>query len=58
MIVARDRHRSSTPGSPSFAEELFAQMHYGFTSDLAARCLVLLAMVWGVVMVGSVARRP
>jgi iron(III) transport system permease protein len=46
----------STPGAPSFAEELFAQMHYGFTSDLAARCLVLLAMVWCVAAATKTAR--
>jgi iron(III) transport system permease protein len=35
----------STPGQPSYAEVLFAQMHYGVTNDLAARCLVMLALV-------------
>ena len=50
----------STPGAPSFAEELFAQMHYGFTSDLAARCLVLLGMVWvvGSLVAGGITSRP
>jgi ABC-type Fe3+ transport system permease subunit len=35
----------STPGSPSYAEVIFTQMHFGVTNDLAARCLVLLALV-------------
>jgi iron(III) transport system permease protein len=35
----------STPGQPSYAEMLFAQMHYGVTNDLAARCLVMIALV-------------
>jgi iron(III) transport system permease protein len=32
-----------TPGSVTFAHEVFAQMHFGVTSDLAALCLLLLA---------------
>jgi iron(III) transport system permease protein len=39
----------STPGAESYAEMVFAQMHYGVTADLAARCLLLL----GVVLVGA-----
>jgi ABC-type Fe3+ transport system permease subunit len=35
----------STPGMQGYAEELFAQMHYGVTNDLAARCLVMLGLV-------------
>jgi iron(III) transport system permease protein len=35
----------STPGMASYAEVLFAQMHYGVTNELAARCLVMLALV-------------
>ena len=35
----------STPGQPSYAEVLFAQMHYGVTNDLAARCLVMVGLV-------------
>src|SRR5579872_4048073 len=35
----------STPGMQGYAEELFAQMHYGVTNDLAARCLVMLGIV-------------
>jgi hypothetical protein len=35
----------STPGAPSFAEAVFAQMHYGVTAGLAAQCLLLLAPV-------------
>jgi ABC-type Fe3+ transport system permease subunit len=34
-----------TPGSQTFAHEVFAQMHYGVTNDLAALSLVLLAAV-------------
>jgi iron(III) transport system permease protein len=36
-----------TPGSRTFAHEVFDQMHYGVTNDLAALCLVLLAMIVG-----------
>jgi iron(III) transport system permease protein len=35
----------ATPGSQSFAHEVFTQMHYGVTNDLAALCLVLLAVI-------------
>jgi len=35
----------ATPGSQTFAHEVFTQMHYGVTNDLAALCLVLLTMV-------------
>ncbi len=34
-----------TPGPRIFAHEIFEQMHYGVTNDLAALCLVLLALV-------------
>jgi ABC-type spermidine/putrescine transport system permease subunit II len=34
-----------TPGSQTFAHEVFAQMHYGVSNDLAALCLVLLALI-------------
>ncbi len=51
----------ATPGMPSYATDIFTQMHYGVTNELAARCLVLLllAMVGGtgVVVLGSLARR-
>jgi iron(III) transport system permease protein len=33
------------PGSMTFAHEIFVQMHYGVTNDVAAHCLVLLAAV-------------
>lgn len=36
-----------TPGAQTFAHKIFEQMHYGVTNDLAALCLVLLAMVAG-----------
>jgi iron(III) transport system permease protein len=35
----------ATPGSRTFAQEVFDQMHYGVTNDLAALCLVLLLVV-------------
>jgi iron(III) transport system permease protein len=34
-----------TPGSRTFAHEVFDQMHFGVSNDLAALCLVLLAAV-------------
>jgi iron(III) transport system permease protein len=34
-----------TPGSQTFAHWVFNQMHYGVTNQLAAMCLVLLALV-------------
>lgn len=34
-----------TPGSYTFAREVFMQMHYGVGNDLAALCLLLLAAV-------------
>ncbi|MBV9126361.1 MAG: ABC transporter permease subunit [Planctomycetes bacterium] len=40
-----------TPGSQTFAQEIFDRMHYGVENDLAACCLVLLAAV---VVSGSV----
>jgi iron(III) transport system permease protein len=36
---------TETPGSTTFAHEIFNQMHYGVTNDVAAHCLVLLAAV-------------
>lgn len=35
----------STPGAQTFAELLYAQLHYGVTPDLAAECLLLIAAV-------------
>jgi iron(III) transport system permease protein len=47
-----------TPGSQTFAHEVFTQMHYGVSNDLAALCLVLLALVLiGGGLVGLLARR-
>jgi multiple sugar transport system permease protein len=37
----------STPGGQTYAEELFMQLHYGTSSTLAARSLLLLAVVAG-----------
>jgi iron(III) transport system permease protein len=36
---------AATPGSMTFAHEVFVQMHSGVTNDLAALCLVLLGIV-------------
>jgi iron(III) transport system permease protein len=36
---------AATPGAPTFALEIFYQMHYGLGSDLAALCILLLALV-------------
>jgi iron(III) transport system permease protein len=51
-----------TPGSQTFAHEVFTQMHYGVTNDLAAFCLILLvAVTLGgalVALAGLVVRRP
>jgi iron(III) transport system permease protein len=45
------------PGSRTFAHEVFDQMHFGVTNDLAALCLVLLAaVVLGGVLWEGVAR--
>ena len=47
-----------TPGSSTFAHEVFTQMHYGVTNDLAALNLVLLgAVVLGGVIVAVAVRR-
>jgi iron(III) transport system permease protein len=44
-----------TPGSQTFAHEVFTQMHYGVTNDLAAFCLLLLgAVTIGGVLVAAV----
>jgi iron(III) transport system permease protein len=40
---------AETPGSTTFAHEIFNQMHYGVTNDVAAHCLLLL----GAVVVGG-----
>jgi iron(III) transport system permease protein len=34
-----------TPGSQTFTHEIFIQMHYGVTNNLAALCLILLGLV-------------
>jgi iron(III) transport system permease protein len=34
-----------TPGSQTFAHEVFTEMHYGLTNNLAALCLILLLAV-------------
>ena len=36
---------AETPGSKSFAHELFNQMHYGVTSHLAALAVILLGLI-------------
>jgi len=35
----------ATPGMPGYATEIFTQMHYGVTNELAARCVLLLVLV-------------
>ncbi|HZV07121.1 MAG TPA: hypothetical protein VE999_18715 [Gemmataceae bacterium] len=35
----------ATPGMPSYATDIFTQMHYGVTNELAARCVLLLVLV-------------
>ena len=35
----------ATPGLPGYATEIFTQMHYGVTNELAARCVWLLILV-------------
>jgi ABC-type Fe3+ transport system permease subunit len=35
----------ATPGLPSYATDIFTQMHYGVTNELAARCVLLLLVV-------------
>src|SRR5262249_12215785 len=35
----------ATPGGQTFAHELFTQMHYGVANDVAALCLILLAVI-------------
>jgi iron(III) transport system permease protein len=37
----------ATPGSQTFGHEVFSQMHYGVSNDLAAMCLLLTAIVAG-----------
>jgi ABC-type spermidine/putrescine transport system permease subunit II len=36
---------AETPGSETFTHEVFIQMHNGVSNDLAALCLVLLAVI-------------
>lgn len=52
----------ATPGMPSYATEIFTQMHYGVTNELAARSLLLLlaASLGGVVLAirGERANKP
>ena len=46
-----------TPGSQTFTHEVFTQMHYGVTNDLAGLCLILLAGVTlGGILVAASAR--
>ena len=35
----------ATPGSQTFGHEVFTQMHYGVSNDLAAMCLLLLVVI-------------
>jgi ABC-type Fe3+ transport system permease subunit len=48
----------ATPGMPGYATEIFTQMHYGVTNELAARCvLLLIAVAVGGMGVASIGRR-
>lgn len=51
----------ATPGMPSYATDIFTQMHYGVTNELAARCVLLLLLVAagsiGVSLLGFLAAR-
>ncbi len=48
----------ATPGMPGYATEIFTQMHYGVTNELAARCLLLLTLAAaGGIGVARVGRR-
>ncbi|HEV3258777.1 MAG TPA: ABC transporter permease subunit [Gemmataceae bacterium] len=46
---------AETPGSETFAHFIFVQMHYGVANDVAAGCLLLLAVVvtGGLLVAGS-----
>lgn len=49
----------ATPGSHTFAHDVFIKMHYGITNDLAALCLLVLAAVMvGGTLVAIAFRRP
>jgi iron(III) transport system permease protein len=46
-----------TPGSQTFAHEVFTQMHFGVTEDLAALCLwLLIAVIVGAIAVAGLRR--
>ena len=47
----------STPGADTFAEVVWTQMHYGVGPELAARCLMLLGVVFAGAGLLSLARR-
>ena len=47
----------STPGADTFAEVVWTQMHYGVGPELAARCLMLLGVVFAGAGFLAVARR-
>ena len=47
----------STPGAETFAEVVWTQMHYGVGPELAARCLLLLGVVFAGAGVLAAARR-
>ena len=46
-----------TPGAFTFVRELGDRMHYGPTADVAALCLVMLAMVFGLAITVGMATR-
>jgi hypothetical protein len=46
----------ATPGSQTFAHDLFTRMHYGITPELAGMSLALLAGVWLTLSIISLGR--
>jgi ABC-type Fe3+ transport system permease subunit len=48
----------ATPDAPSFAHEVFAQMHYGAGNTLSAMCLLLLAACLMPTLLVGLRRRP
>jgi ABC-type spermidine/putrescine transport system permease subunit II len=50
----------ATPGMASYATDIFTQMHYGVTNELAARCVLMLLLIAaggvGVALIGHRSR--
>jgi ABC-type spermidine/putrescine transport system permease subunit II len=43
----------ATPGNQTLAQEIFQQMHYGVERNLAAMCLILLALILAILTAGQ-----